>query len=145
MGNHLSLTTPTASTVAIDAYISELQTVQYDRNLGNSRFLKTVKGISEMSLAVVKVFIKPDGRIDLRRWYDELVQQRAILSDVENALPYARFLETDRAGYLVRQFIKTNLYDRIRYVQFHHIFTRKISNCTNLALGRFSSQLRKYG
>lgn len=59
MGNQLSATTPTSTTVAIDAYISELQTVQYDRNLGNARFLKTVKGVSEGSLVVVKVFIKP--------------------------------------------------------------------------------------
>lgn len=73
MGNQLSLTTHTAATVAIDAYISELNNVQYDRNLGNARFLKTVKGVSDNSLAVVKVFIKPSQDIDLSNFSSELI------------------------------------------------------------------------
>lgn len=112
MGNQLSLVTPTASTVSIDAYIFELQTVRFDRSR-SSRFLKTIQGISEMSQVVAKVFIKPDQQESLRKWYKILVRQREVLTDISNALPYSRFLETDRAGYLIRQYIKTNLYDRI--------------------------------
>lgn len=74
MGNQLSLTTPTAATVAIDAYISELQNVHYDRNLGNARFLKTVKGASERSLVAVKVFIKPSQEMSLKSFYTELIR-----------------------------------------------------------------------
>lgn len=74
MGNQLSVTTPTSTTVAIDAYISELQTVQYDRNLGNARFLKTVKGIAEGGLVVVKVFIKPSQDISLSDVYREMLR-----------------------------------------------------------------------
>lgn len=66
-----------------------------------------------MSQVVAKVFIKPDQQESLRKWYKILVRQREVLTDISNALPYSRFLETDRAGYLIRQYIKTNLYDRI--------------------------------
>lgn len=40
--------------------------------------------------------------------------QRRILNKIPNAIPYDRVIETDRAGYLARQYFKANLYDRIR-------------------------------
>lgn len=40
--------------------------------------------------------------------------ERKLLSDVPNALSYQRILETGTSGYLVRQYIHSSLYDRMR-------------------------------
>lgn len=131
MGNQLSLITPSSATFAIDAYVSELRTIQYEKNLGNARFLKTVRGFNDEGPVVLKVFIKSNPDMDLSVYYGELLSkyfwatnysylltqllgQRQVLTSVSNAFPYIQILETDRAGYLVRQYIKTNVYDRIR-------------------------------
>lgn len=43
------------------------------------------------------------------------IEERDILSDVPNAIAFQKVLETDRAGYLIRQYFFSSLYDRIRY------------------------------
>ena len=47
--------------------------------------------------------------------------------DGSNVLPYQQLIETDKAVYLVRQFVSTNLYDRIRYAGRHGHSTRYAS------------------
>lgn len=42
--------------------------------------------------------------------------EREALADCPNILAYQRVLETERAGYLMRQWVASNLYDRIRSV-----------------------------
>lgn len=42
--------------------------------------------------------------------------ERRLLSDVPNALSYQKIIETATSGYLVRQYIHSSLYDRMRYV-----------------------------
>ena len=41
---------------------------------------------------------------------------RESLGDIANVYNYQAFVETDKAGYIIRQWIASNLYDRIRYV-----------------------------
>lgn len=41
--------------------------------------------------------------------------ERESLADVPNAIAFQKVLETDRAGYLIRQYFFCSLYDRIRY------------------------------
>ncbi|KAA8915744.1 hypothetical protein TRICI_002102 [Trichomonascus ciferrii] len=72
MGGQLSLIAPPASTIAIEAYVSELGDIQYEKNIGNARFLKTLKGLHSDGLVVVKVFIKPSAQIDLTTIEEEL-------------------------------------------------------------------------
>jgi phosphoinositide-3-kinase, regulatory subunit 4 len=43
------------------------------------------------------------------------VVEREALSDIANIYDYQTFVETDKAGYIVRQWVASNLYDRIRY------------------------------
>lgn len=43
-----------------------------------------------------------------------LTAERAALADCPNVLPYSQALATERAGYLIRQWLASNLYDRIR-------------------------------
>lgn len=102
--------------------------------MGSSRFLKAVRARHRDGALVVKVFVKPDPslslkqfskrikgapirsdrgtvrRADLRPWN---AAEREALLDCPNVLPYARAVETERAGYLLRQWVASNLYDRI--------------------------------
>ena len=41
--------------------------------------------------------------------------ERKLLADIPNALGYQRVLETSISGYLVRQYIHSSLYDRMRF------------------------------
>jgi phosphoinositide-3-kinase regulatory subunit 4 len=36
--------------------------------------------------------------------------------DIANIYNYQSFVETDKAGYIIRQWVASNLYDRIRHV-----------------------------
>ncbi len=47
---------------------------------------------------------------------DLLAGEREALADVPNALGYQRILETSTNGYLVRQYLYSSLYDRLRCV-----------------------------
>jgi phosphoinositide-3-kinase regulatory subunit 4 len=42
--------------------------------------------------------------------------EREALLDIPNVYNYQCFVETDKAGYIIRQWTASNLYDRIRYV-----------------------------
>lgn len=46
--------------------------------------------------------------------YRNVADQRDSLSDLPNVLTYATFVETEKAGYLIRQYAGASLYDRIR-------------------------------
>lgn len=113
MGAQLSLMAPTAPSIAVSAYVDVLDEIQYKRPIGSSRFLRTVKAQDPDGAIVVKVFIKPSQDIPLENWKKVLQVYKHRLSDVPSALSYTKIIETDRAGYLIRQFIKTNAYDRI--------------------------------
>ncbi|ONH67192.1 Serine/threonine-protein kinase VPS15 [Cyberlindnera fabianii] len=113
MGAQLSLMAPTAPSIAVSAYVDVLEEIQYRRQIGTSRFLKTVKAYDPDGAVVIKVFIKPNEGMDLGPWYKALQKCKTSLADVPSVLPYTKIIETERAGYLIRQFINTNLYDRI--------------------------------
>ncbi|KAI8594057.1 hypothetical protein BDZ88DRAFT_402446 [Geranomyces variabilis] len=113
MGNTVSSTTPRTATAGIDSYVSELSDVQYEKSLGSGHFMKTIRCKHRDGLVVVKIFIKPDTGISLRDHVNRLKAERDLLLEVPNAFPYQRILETDRAAYLIRQHLYSNLYDRI--------------------------------
>ncbi len=54
----------------------------------------------------------------LLRTVDYLIDRDAVereaLADIPNVYNYQVFAENDRAGYIIRQWIASNLYDRIR-------------------------------
>jgi phosphoinositide-3-kinase regulatory subunit 4 len=45
-----------------------------------------------------------------------LAAERDALSDLHSVNTYQAFVETEKAGYLIRQWIGSNLYDRVRWV-----------------------------
>ncbi|KAH3680281.1 hypothetical protein WICPIJ_008339, partial [Wickerhamomyces pijperi] len=114
MGAELSLLAPTAPSIAVSAYIDVLDQIQYHKQMGSSRFLKTIKAKDTDGSIVVKVFIKPnDTATNLSEWSKRLQKERDTLLKIPGTAPFLKILETERAGYLIRQFFKSNLYDRI--------------------------------
>lgn len=58
------------------------------------------------------VSIDPPGKEN--ELTDSVKDERKLLSDLPNALGYNRIIETAVGGYLVRQYIHSSLYDRLR-------------------------------
>ncbi|GAA5855478.1 hypothetical protein JCM8547_007849 [Rhodosporidiobolus lusitaniae] len=97
-----------------DPFFSELGgEVVYDKSMGSSRFLKAVRGRHKQGAVVVKVFAKPDPSLSLKQFQRRIKAERDALQDCPNVQPYGRAVETERAGYLMRQWAASNLYDRI--------------------------------
>ncbi|CDO92553.1 unnamed protein product [Kluyveromyces dobzhanskii CBS 2104] len=113
MGAQLSLLAQTAPSIAISSYVDVLDEVHYQSQLNSSRFLKTCKALDPNGEIVVKVFLKPHETYDLKNLHDKIERQSLILRQLPNVLNYSKILYTDRAGYLIRQHLKTNLYDRL--------------------------------
>ncbi|OAJ37211.1 hypothetical protein BDEG_21263 [Batrachochytrium dendrobatidis JEL423] len=116
MGNLVSNARPRATLAGIDSYVGELPDVLYEKSLGSSRFLKTIRCRHPEGLVVVKIFIKPEPSLSLKKYVKTLQLERDALQDIPNILPYQIISESDRAGYMIRQYIASNLYDRIRSV-----------------------------
>ncbi|KAK9325582.1 hypothetical protein V1517DRAFT_253511 [Lipomyces orientalis] len=113
MGNQISQVTPSAPTVGIDSYVDELGDIQYDKTCGSARFMKTVRGRHKDGLVIVKIFIKPMANLSLRTFQRQLTNEREALLEASHAIGYSKIVETERAGYLVRQYFGNILYDRI--------------------------------
>lgn len=92
---------------------SAFLTATHPIRLGTSRFLKTVRALHQDGPLVVKVFYKADPSVSLKPHIRRIKVEREALLGCPNVLPYARVLETERAGYLIRQYGASNLYDRI--------------------------------
>ncbi|CAI2161442.1 16883_t:CDS:10 [Funneliformis geosporum] len=104
MGNNISSTTASIATAGIDSYVSELVDIQYERSLSSARFMKTIRGRHKEGAVVVKIFIKPEPGLSLSNIAKALQEEKDALSEVPNAFAYQRILETEKAGYLIRQF-----------------------------------------
>ncbi|KAG6826329.1 hypothetical protein H0H92_000291 [Tricholoma furcatifolium] len=114
MGNVHSGSTLTRTTGALDSFVAELGgDVVYERSLGSARFLKSVKCRHKSGSVVIKIFIKPDPGLSLRNYHRRLKIEKEALLDIPNVYNYQAFVETDKAGYIIRQWISSNLYDRI--------------------------------
>ncbi|EAU84150.2 other/VPS15 protein kinase [Coprinopsis cinerea okayama7 len=114
MGNVHSGSTFTRTTGALDSYVADLGTdIIYEKSLGSSRFLKTVKCKHRNGYLVIKIFVKPDPGLTLRNYHKRLKNDKESLVDIANVYNYQVFVETERAGYIIRQWVASNLYDRI--------------------------------
>ncbi|KHN97930.1 phosphoinositide 3-kinase regulatory subunit 4 [Metarhizium album ARSEF 1941] len=111
MGQGFSLATPSAGSAGID--IAQLQDVQYERSIGNARFMKSTRGRHEHGVVLVKVLVKPYAGVSLDQYKQKIIKERKALAQVPNALGFQRIIETDTNGYLVRQFQYSSLYDRL--------------------------------
>ncbi|ODV86285.1 hypothetical protein CANARDRAFT_197073 [[Candida] arabinofermentans NRRL YB-2248] len=113
MGAELSLLAPTAQTIAVSAYIDFLDNIQYSKPLSSSRFLKTIRCLDHDGSVVVKLLIKSNTQLNLSNWVKQLEKLRIDLIDIPNVLPFQLIVDSSRAGYLVRPYIRYSLYERI--------------------------------
>ncbi|RDA95176.1 hypothetical protein CP533_1897 [Ophiocordyceps camponoti-saundersi (nom. inval.)] len=111
MGQGFSLATPSAGSATID--VAQLQDVQYERSIGNGRFMKSIRGRHENGVVLVKVLVKPFADVNLSEYKRKIIKQRKALAQVPNALAFQRIIETETNGYLVRQYQYSSLYDRL--------------------------------
>ncbi|XP_044722055.1 kinase [Hirsutella rhossiliensis] len=104
MGQGFSLATPSAGSAGID--IAQLQDVQYERSIGNARFMKSIRGRHENGVVLVKVLVKPFAEVNLEEYKQQIIKQRKALADVPNALGFQRIVETETNGYLLQDIEK---------------------------------------
>ena len=129
MGNQLVRIAP-SQIYPVEHYIQDLQDpkvtqelqnlkIRFTRNLGSTRFFKVAKCDSEAGPMVVKVFVIPPSN-DVKN-QDEMIQYhinrlrdlRNTLAPTFNCLAFSACCLGDRAGFIIRQFGKYSLYDRI--------------------------------
>ncbi|KYQ92802.1 putative protein serine/threonine kinase [Tieghemostelium lacteum] len=111
----------------------EIGPIVCQNSLGNaSRFLKTVKAFhDEEGYVVVKIYKKRTNRDSLEKYKRTLKENRDSFNvthttyNYYNIMPYQNFLETDRSGYLIRQYFHNNLYDRISTRPFLSMIEKK--------------------
>lgn len=99
--------------------------LRIELRMGSSRFLKAIKARHRHGPLVVKTFLKPEAHYNLRPLVRRLRIEREALEDAPNVLTYQKVVETDTAGYLIRQWISTNLYDRISTRPFLTLIEKK--------------------
>jgi phosphoinositide-3-kinase regulatory subunit 4 len=112
MGQGYSLTTLSAGSAGID--VPELADLAYEKSLGTARFMKSIRARHQLGLVFVKAIVKPYPSMKLDQYVAAIQAERAALADIPNALGYQRIVETGTSGYLVRQYIHSSLYDRMR-------------------------------
>lgn len=113
MGGNLSLLAQTTPSIALSSYIDVLDEVHYVSSLNQSQFLKTCKALDPNGEIVIKLFIKPNDKYELSQMCNMLRTESLKLSNCPSILNYSKIVETNRAVYLIRQHIKSNLYDRL--------------------------------
>lgn len=113
MGPELVLMIPSAQTVAASAYIDFLPNIQYLKPLGTSRFLKTIQCIDEQGAVVVKLLIKPNVELSVDPYLKRMEEIRSTCANMPSLLPFYSVIDSQRACYFIRPFLRYNLYDRL--------------------------------
>ncbi|GLH13555.1 Phosphoinositide 3-kinase regulatory subunit 4 [Gryllus bimaculatus] len=112
MGNQLVGIAP-SQIFPVEHYLTEHADLQFDVNLGSTRFFKVARARSSEGLIVVKVFAIHDPTLPLSTYKERLEEIRNELQSAVNCLPFQRVLLTDKAGFIMREYVKFSLYDRI--------------------------------
>ncbi|XP_012156619.1 phosphoinositide 3-kinase regulatory subunit 4 isoform X2 [Ceratitis capitata] len=111
MGNQLVGIAP-SQIYPMEHYFSGTEIV-FESNMGSTRFFKVAKAKSEEGLIVVKVFVRHDPTLPLECHKERLEYIKKALANAVNCLPFQRVDLTDKAAYIMREFVKHNLYDRL--------------------------------
>lgn len=112
MGNQLVGIAP-SQIFPVEHYLTEHSDLQFDVNLGSTRFFKVARAKSSEGLIVVKVFAIHDPTLPLSSYKERLEEIRNELQSAVNCLPFQRVVLTDKAGFIMREYVKFSLYDRI--------------------------------
>lgn len=92
MGNLQSRNLP-SQIFPVEHYLTGLESeIQYESNMGSTRFLKVARARSEEGLTVVKVFVKHDPTLPLEVHADKLEAIKKSLQNAANCLPFQKVL-----------------------------------------------------
>ncbi|KAF6214508.1 hypothetical protein GE061_009251 [Apolygus lucorum] len=110
MGNQLVGVAP-SQIFPVEHYLTELD-LQFDVNLGSTRFFKVARAKSLEGHIVVKVFARHDPTLPLNA---HIHQVESIRNDAQlpNCLPFKETKLSDKAVFLFREYVRHSLYDRI--------------------------------
>ncbi|KAK5947589.1 Serine/threonine-protein kinase [Knufia obscura] len=111
MGQGYSMTTLSAASATID--VPELSDLTQDKTLASARFMKSMRARSQQGFVYVKAVMKPYSSFDVRDYVRQIRDERNTLAGIPNALGYQRIVEVGSAGFLVRQYIYSSVYDRL--------------------------------
>lgn len=112
MGNQLAGIAP-SQIFPVETYLSDLPDIQYEASLGSTRFLKVAKCQTWEGLVVVKVFVIHDPSLQLSVYKKMVEDVSTKLITAANCLQYHYLKLTEKSGLMFRQYVKSNLYDRI--------------------------------
>lgn len=82
-------------------------------SLGSTRFFKVARAKSPEGLVVVKVFAIHDPTLPLSTHRKQIEDIRARLASAVNCLPFQKTVLQEKAGFIIREYVKSSLYDRI--------------------------------
>ncbi|KRX84177.1 Eukaryotic initiation factor 4A, partial [Trichinella sp. T6] len=82
-------------------------------SLGSTRFMKVARIRHNTGDCVVKVFVVSDPTLPLTVYKSDVEKTRDNLKGCLNCLPYICVLSNQKSWYLIRQYVKHNLYDRL--------------------------------
>ncbi|XP_055384778.1 phosphoinositide 3-kinase regulatory subunit 4 [Condylostylus longicornis] len=97
----------------------------FDSSMGSTRFFKVARAKCSEGLAVVKVFVIHDPSLPLEQHKKRIELIKKTLANAVNCLPFQRIELTDKAGYIMREYVKHSLYDRVSTRPFLSILEKK--------------------
>lgn len=118
MGNQLVSIAP-SQILPVERYLNDYSTPElkfvYDKSLGSTRFLKVARANLEdqEGSIVVKVFAIHDPSLPLSSHKERIEVIRKKLSSAVNCIPFQKILINDKAAFIIREYVKYSLYDRI--------------------------------
>lgn len=96
MGNLQSRNLP-SQIFPVEHYLIGLEgEIQYEANMGSTRFLKVARAKSDEGLTVVKVFVKHDPTLPLEVHAEKLEMIKKSLQNAVNCLPFQKVLVRSR-------------------------------------------------
>jgi len=113
MGNQLVSLAP-SQIYPVEHYIQDIQNdVEFESSLGSTRFFKVAKCKAAGGNVVVKVFVIHDPSLPMRAYQEKLTELHRVLAPTFNCLPYTRITLNEKAGFIIRQYAKYSVYDRL--------------------------------
>uniref|UniRef100_A0A2C9M689 non-specific serine/threonine protein kinase n=1 Tax=Biomphalaria glabrata TaxID=6526 RepID=A0A2C9M689_BIOGL len=114
MGNQLTGEAP-AIIYPVEHYLTDIPHYEFDCSLGSTRFFKVVRARCKEGLVVVRIFVIQGSSVPLplKEYQDRLDVIYKSLKNLPNCLPFQKHVKLDRAAFLIRQYIKYSLYDRL--------------------------------
>ncbi|KAG5671298.1 hypothetical protein PVAND_001503 [Polypedilum vanderplanki] len=124
MGNQLSIAP--SQIFPVEHYLTGLENeIQFESNLGSTRFFKVARAKSEEGELVVKVFVKHDPTLPLEVHAELIETIKKKLQNAVNCLPFQKVVSSDRAGIIIREYVKHSLYDRMSTRPFLTLIEKK--------------------